>query len=402
MTGMGVVAPNGSGQQEFWESQVAGRSGIRKLTRFDATLHNVRIAGEALIPESLADPQMDLTRTDRCTQLAAAAAKMAIVDGGLDGFDLSDAGIVSGTGWGCVESLEGSHRNFVTDGPEAVQARFAPMAMNNNTPAWLAIRYGFGGPATVTTSACCSAADALIVAHQMISSGEADLVMAGGAEAPLTPHIVAGFDRLGVLSRDNDIPEQACRPFRATRTGMVLAEGAAYLILESASHAAARGRAPVAKFAGYGRSSDAHHMLRLHPDAAGAERAIRSALRSAGLRPDEVGYVNAHGTGTAGNDAHEALALRKVFADRATRPAIAGIKSLTGHTLGAAGAIEAVATIQAIAHGTIPLSAGAGPLDAALDIDVVLGEPRNVDLRAALSNSFGFGGHNCVLAFTRP
>jgi 3-oxoacyl-[acyl-carrier-protein] synthase II len=402
VTGMGVIAPNGIGQEEFWQSQLDQRSGIRELTCFDPAGQRVRIAGEVVLPDHLTLDGQDKERTDRCTQLAAAAAHMALRDAGLEGADLSEAGVVSGTGWGCVQSLEDSHRSLLKNGPGAVQARFVPMAMNNNTPAWIAIHYGFGGPCTVTTSACCSAADALIMAHQMITSGECGLVMAGGAEAPLVPHLLAGFDRLNILSRLNDAPEDACRPFSAERTGTVLGEGAAFLVLESASHAAARGAAVLATFAGFGRSSDAHHMLRLHPEAEGAERALNRALRSAGLRPDEIDYVNAHGSGTRGNDAHEALALKKVFQDRMSRPAVVGTKSLTGHVLGAAGAIEAVAAIQAIVHGVIAPTRGAAPVDPALDVNVVTGAPRETTVRAALSNSFAFGGHNAVLAFTRP
>ncbi|SER35936.1 3-oxoacyl-[acyl-carrier-protein] synthase II [Lentzea xinjiangensis] len=316
--------------------------------------------------------------------------------------DLSAAGIVSGTGWGCIQSLEASHRDLLEYGPAGVQARFTPMAMNNNTPAWIAIRHGFGGPCAVTTSACCSSADALITAHHMITSGEADLVMAGGAEAPLTPHLLAGFDRLGILSRANDTPQDACRPFSSERTGTVLSEGAGFLVLESAAHATARRARPLATFAGFGRSSDAHHMLRLHPEAAGAERAITRALRSAGLRPEDVDHVNAHGTGTQGNDAHEALALGKVFGNRGSRPAVVGTKSLTGHALGAAGVLEAIAAVQAIVHNVVPPALGAAPVDPELDVDVVIGTPRETEVRAALSNSFAFGGHNAVLAFTQP
>ncbi|MFG2357014.1 beta-ketoacyl-[acyl-carrier-protein] synthase family protein [Streptomyces sp. NPDC048521] len=402
VTGMGVVAPNGIGQREFWESQITSRSGIREVTRFDPVGQRVRIAGEVDLPDDLALGRAEGERTDRCTQLASAAALLALRDAGLEGADLSAAGIVSGTGWGCVQSLEASHRNLLEGGPEAVQARFTPMAMNNNTPAFIAIRHGFGGPCTVATSACCSGADALITAHQMITSGEADLVVAGGAEAPVTPHLLAGFDRLGILSRANDTPQQACRPFSAERTGTVLSEGAAFLVLESAPHATARGARALAVFAGFGRSSDAHHMLRLHPRAAGAERALVRALRSAGLRPDDVDYVNAHATGTPGNDQHEALALSKVFQDRGTRPAVVGTKSLTGHALGAAGALEAVAAVQSVVHHVIPPTVGTAPIDPGIDVDVVTGEPRESKVRAALSNSFAFGGHNAVLAFTQP
>ncbi|MEU6646885.1 beta-ketoacyl-[acyl-carrier-protein] synthase family protein [Saccharomonospora sp. NPDC046836] len=401
VTGAGVVAANGIGTLEFWESQLASRSGLGKLSRFEPYGPFTPVVAELEIPPRLRLADDEIARTDRCTQLAAAAAQLAIDDSGLSQVDPAAVGVMLGTAYGGIESLEDSHRALLESGPGAVQARFVPMSMPNNAPAWIAIHHGFTGPTGVTTSACASSADALIAARQMIVSGEAEVVLAGGAEAPIVPHVMAGFDRLSVMSTC-DVPAEAFRPFSRDRSGSVLGEGAALLVLESASHAAARGAAPVAEFAGYGRTSDAYHMCRLDPAAVGPEQAIVKALRSAGLRPEQVQHVNAHGSGTRLNDAVEALALRRVFRDRDARPAVVASKSLTGHTLGATAALEAVATVQAIANGVVPPTLGADPVDPELDIDVVTGAPREVAVRAALTNSFGFGGHNSVLAFTAP
>lgn len=401
VTGLGVATPAAVGAADFLTAQVEGRSGITEITRFDASGLPVRIAGEVTLPgELLLEPQ-ERNKVDRVTQLAAAAARLAVADSGLE-FDAvrpGSAGVVLGCGMGGAETMQDNFMAMHERGLAAVRSRVVPMSMANNAASWIAIHYGLTGPCTTVSTACASGGDALVTAHQMISSGEADIVLAGGAEAPLVSGVVSGFARLKALSRRNDTPAEASRPFSGDRDGFVIAEGAAVLVLESAEHAAARGARVLAEFAGYGRSCDAFHVTMPHPEATGAAAALEAALRSARLSPADVDHINAHGTATKFNDAAEATAIRTVFGTDAERIPITATKSITGHSLGAAGAIEAVAAVQAIMHDVVPPTVnltGAEP-----GINVVGGSPLETKVAAALSNSFGFGGHNVVLAFTR-
>ncbi|MFE3092482.1 beta-ketoacyl-ACP synthase II [Streptomyces sp. NPDC059248] len=404
VTGLGPVTPVGVGAKDFHVGQLDGRSGVRTISRFDATPLPVRIAGEVDLPDHLALSRRERAATDRCTQLGAAAAALAIEDSGLDLAveDPTRIGVSIGTGCGGATSIEESSRAFLDRGLSAVPARFVPMSMANSTAAWVAIHHGLTGPCTTSVTACASGAESLVAAHQMIMAGEADVVLAGGAEAPLTPMIVASFARMKALSTRNDEPERASRPFGADRDGFVLSEGAAVLVLESAEHAAARGAVPLAEFRGYGRSGDAHHIVAPNPDGTSAARAVTAALRSARLTPEDVSYVNAHGTGTPFNDAAEARALRLALGTAAAGIPVSATKSMTGHSLGAAGAIEAVAAIQALGLGTLPPTANLDSLDPEIGLDVIGAEPREAESTAVLSNSFAFGGHNVVLAFGRP
>lgn len=403
ITGLGPVTAVGVGAKDFHTGQLHGRSGVRTISHFDPAGLPVRIAGEVDLPDHVTLSRREIAATDRCTQLAAAAAALALEDSGIDleAEDRSRIAVSIGTGCGGATSIEESSRAFLDRGVQAIPARFVPMSMANSTAAWVAIRYGLTGPCTTSVTACASGAEALVTAHQMIATGEADVVLAGGTEAPLTPMIVGGFARMRALSARNDEPERASRPFSADRDGFVLGEGAAMLVVEEAGHAAARGAVPLAEFSGYGRSCDAHHIVAPRPDGASAARAVTAALRSAGLAPEDVSYINAHGTGTVFNDEAEAQALRTAFGPAFGIP-VSATKSMTGHSLGAAGAIEAVAGVQALALGVLPPTANLDVPDHSLGLDVIGREPREAEVTAVLSNSFAFGGHNVVLAFTHP
>lgn len=401
ITGLGPVTSIGVGSHEFWRAQLKGVNGIRPITRFDASGLPVRIAGEVDLPAALAPGRREERATDRCTHLALAAARLALDDASLDlaAEDRDRVGVVLGTGAGGAGSWEANARLLETTGPNRIGARAIVMSMANSSASHIALSFGITGPSTSVVSACASGAEALIGAHQMISSGEADVALAGGAEAPLTSMMVSGFARTRALTTRNEEPGRASRPFDADRAGFVLAEGAAVLVLESAEHARARGAEVLATLSGYGRTSDAHHVTSPHPEGAGAARAMRSALRFAGWSAADVGYVNAHGTGTLFNDAAEAKALRTVLGEAAAWTPVSATKSMTGHSLGAAGAVEAVVCVQALLHGCVPPTVNLDALDPDFALDVVGAEPRPARLRTALSNSFAFGGHNVVLAF---
>ncbi|MFD3998781.1 beta-ketoacyl-ACP synthase II [Streptomyces sp. NPDC058548] len=402
VTGLGPVTSIGTGAHDFHRAQLKGVSGIRAVTRFDASDLPVRIAGEVDLPAEFAPTRRELLATDRCGHLAATAAALALADSGLDlkEEDHTRIGVVVGSGSGGSASLENGVTAMLAGGPRKLPPRLIPMAMVNSPAAHVALKHGLLGPCSAISTACASGAEALVAAHQMIASGEADVVLAGGAEAPLTSLVLGGFARMGALSLRNHEPEGASRPFDSARDGFVLAEGAALLVLESAEHASARGATILAELRGYGRSADAHHITAPHPEGVGAGRAVTAALRSASLRPEDVSYVNAHGTGTAFNDASEARALHRALGAAAGCVPVSATKSMTGHALGAAGAIEAVASVQALVHGVVPPTLNLDSPDPAVGLDLVTDAPREGRITSVLSNSFAFGGHNVVLAFT--
>ncbi|CAM5278519.1 3-oxoacyl-[acyl-carrier-protein] synthase 2 [Streptomyces spiroverticillatus] len=401
VTGLGPVTPIGIGGHDFWQAQLKGVSGIRPITRFDPTGLPVRIAGEVDLPAELAPGRREERTTDRCTHLALAAARLALDDAALDlaDEDRDRVGVVLGTGAGGAASWERNARLLETSGPTRIGARSVVMSMANGSASHIALTFHITGPSTSVVSACASGAEALVTAHQMIVGGEADVVLAGGAEAPVTPLLVGGFARTGALCTLNEEPRHASRPFSADRAGFVLAEAAAVLVLESQEHARARGATVLATLSGYGRSSDAHHVTSPHPEGAGAARAVRAALRSAGWSAADVDYINAHGTGTRYNDAAEAKALRSALGSHAAHTPVSATKSMTGHSLGAAGAVEAVVCVQALLHGHVPPTVNLNAVDPDCGLDVVGPQPRALPLTTALSSSFAFGGHNVVLAF---
>ena len=386
VTGRGVVSSIGEGADAFVDALMARRSGI-----VDGTGR----AG-AFDPETVMTPK-EARRTDRFSQFALAAAEQAMAEAGLpDGVEPERLGVLMGTGVGGLETLEREVRNFVEKGDRAVSPLFVPMMMPNAAAAHIAMRYGAHGPGFSLASACATGGHSIGEAARMIVRGEADVVIAGGTEAPVTDITLAAFRRMGAVSR-----EGVSRPFDARRDGFVMGEGAGVLILEAERHARARGASIRARVAGYGASNDAFHITAPDEDGRGAMQAMRAAIADAGASPGDVGYLNAHGTSTPFNDRIEALAAHRVFGDDTTPP-ISSTKSAIGHLLGAAGAVEAVATVAALERGVLPPTLNYEEPDPECDVDCVPDGPREAPgLELALSNSFGFGGQNACLALAR-
>ncbi|MCL8207819.1 MAG: beta-ketoacyl-ACP synthase II [Actinomycetia bacterium] len=402
VTGLGAVTPVGTGHEAFWEGLLAARSGVRPISHFDASAFPTRFAAD--VPDF--DParyldRKDIRRTDRYAQLGIAAAQLAWDDAGLERVDPLRGGVLVGTGIGGIQSLVEQAEVLDKRGPSRVSPFFIPMMIGNMLAGLLAMRFGLQGPNVTTVTACASSGHALGDALRAIQSGEADVMLAGGAEAALIPLAFAGFCSMRALSTRNEDPEHASRPFDRDRDGFVMGEGAGFLVLESLEHARARGARIYAEFVGYGRSADAFHMVEPHPEGAGAVLCMERALEDAGLRPEDVDYINAHGTSTPLGDVAETVAIKRLFGEHAYRLAVSSTKSVTGHLLGAAGAVEAIATVKALAEQVIPPTANLDHPDPACDLDYVPGRPRPAALTVALSNAFGFGGHNVTLAFRR-
>jgi 3-oxoacyl-[acyl-carrier-protein] synthase II len=387
VTGRGVVSSIGASAEEFFDALLARRSGIvdgiGACDEFDA--------------ESAMSPK-EARRTDRFTQLAIAAAAQACEEAGVpDGVDPARLGVIVGTGVGGLITLENESRAFIEGGERGVSPHFVPMMMPNAAAGMIAMRLGAHGPGFSLSSACATGSHAIGEAMRMLQRGEADAVVAGGTEAALTPLCIAAFKRAGALSR-----EGVSRPFDAERDGFVMGEGAAVLVLEREDHARARGATPLARIAGYGASNDAFHITQPDPDGRGATEAMRAALADAGAAPGDVGYVNAHGTSTPFNDKIETLAIKSVFGTNGGVPPVSSTKSAIGHLLGAAGAIEALACVEAVRRGVLPPTINYESPDPECDLDYVPEGPREAPgLELALSNSFGFGGQNACLAVSR-
>ncbi|MFF8908783.1 beta-ketoacyl-[acyl-carrier-protein] synthase family protein [Streptomyces olivaceoviridis] len=400
VTGIGLVTPAGLGVRENWQRVTAGEATAATDPAFAGLLTDIscRVPGFDAAREL---GKRKAWRLDRYTQLALVAAKEALADAGLTpgDWDGPRVGVVIGNALGGTATFEEQVRNLVVDGAQTVSPMLVPMAAANMVSGYLAMEFGALGPNLVTATACASGATALGVARDLLRSGACDVVIAGGAESSLSPAIVSAFARMGALSRRNDAPEAASRPFDAGRDGFVLAEAASILVLERPDHARARGARVRACLAGYGASADAHHATAPDPQGAGAERAIRAALADASLTPDDIDHVNAHGTSTALNDVIEAKVVERVFGQH---PAVTSTKGVTGHSLGAAGAVEAAYTVLALENGVVPPTANLDSLDPEVSVDVVSKAPRHLRMKAALSNSFAFGGQNAVLVFTTP
>ncbi|NGO66872.1 beta-ketoacyl-ACP synthase II [Streptomyces boncukensis] len=401
VTGIGVVSPVGSGPR-FWDALVAGQSGIGRITGFDPAGHPVRIAGEVRDVELGAWLETkDVKRLDRFCQLALVAAALAVSDADFAAPDPDRVGVVFGTAIGGAETMrEGSVAEWLR-GPRYVSPKLVPCAIPNMAAANIAVRHGFRGPSMCPVTACASASDAVGWGARLVRDGYADACLVGGSEAAVRAPIMAGFAQLRALSRRNDAPEAACRPFDADRDGFVLAEGAGALLLESADLARARGARVYAEVAGYGQTTDAHHETAPLPGGAGAARAIGAALDDASTAACEIGYVNAHGTSTRLSDVAETAALRRSLGGHAERIAVSSTKSMTGHLLGASGAVEAAATSLALHHGIVPPTINLEAPDTDCDLDYVPGSARKVELDAALSLSMAFGGHNACLVLRR-
>ncbi|MDQ3953594.1 MAG: beta-ketoacyl-ACP synthase II [Actinomycetota bacterium] len=403
ITGIGVVTPIGTGIEAFWDGLVAGRSGAAPIEGFDASGYATRIASQVrdFDPARYMDPRM-AGRCDRFAQLAIAAGVLAWDDAGLDdSVDRTRAGVVVGSGIGGLYTIEEQHDQLHT-GPRRVSPFTVPKLMPNAAPASIAMHLGLRGVNYCVTSACATGAHALGEAMGVIRSGRADVVLAGGSEAALTPLALAAFDRMGALSRRNDEPERASRPFDVGREGFVFGEGAGVVVLESEDHARRRGARPLARLAGYGATADAYHLTQPDPEGDGAARAMTAALEDAGLYPEDVDYVNAHGTSTPYNDRVETLAIKRALGPESKRIPVTSTKSQTGHLLGAAGAVEAAATAMIIDRGVIPRTLNLDEPDPECDLDYVSDEARDQRVAVALSNSFGFGGQNACLLLCAP
>lgn len=402
ITGLGPVSPIGVGAEAFHQAQLQGKSGIRRITRFDPKDLPVQIAGEVEVDLEAFIDKRELRRLDRFVQLALIAAELALRDAGLevDGLDPRRVGTLVGSGIGGMETWEAQSRVLLEKGPTRLSPFFIPMLIINMASAQIAMRYGFMGPSSAVVTACATGTDAIGGAFRMIQLGEADLVLAGGAEAVITPMAIGAFGVMRALSTRNDEPERASRPFTKSRDGFVLSEGAGVLVLEEYEHAKKRGARIYAEIVGFGRSADAHHITEPHPEGKGAAWAMEAALKDAGISPEKVGYINAHGTSTPIGDRAEVLAIKQVFGDHAKRLAVSSTKSMTGHLLGAAGAVEAIATVQALYSGLLPPTINLEDPDPELDLDF-LPTPREAQVEYALSNSFAFGGQNAVLVFRK-
>ena len=403
VTGLGVVSPLGNDVDTFWRRLVAGESGVGEITRFDHTDHKVHIAAEVkdFDPEQYIDKRK-VRRLDLFSRYAVAAAKMASEDAALDIQAEPDRiGAVVGSGVGGLQTLQSEIENLIEKGPDRTNPLLVPMMIPNMGAAHVSLELGTTGPLSATCTACAAGSDAIGYAARIIRGGDAEVMFAGGSEAPISPVGVAGFAAARALSLRNDDPAGASRPFDAGRDGFVIGEGAGCLVLEELEHARARGAHIYAELAGAGMSSDAFHMTL--PDESGESqaRAITMALKQAGLDAGAVDYINAHGTATTAGDVAETRAIRQALGDHAAGVPVSSNKSMIGHCLGAAGAIEAVATVLTIVNSLIPPTINLTDPDPECDLDYVPGESRFARVDVAASNSFGFGGHDVALVFSR-
>jgi 3-oxoacyl-[acyl-carrier-protein] synthase II len=405
ITGLGAITPLGNSPGEFWQSLLAGRSGIGPITHFDASRHECRIAGEVkgFDPLDYLD-RKDVKRTDRFVHLALAATQQALEDAQfrITHLNAEQVGVVLGSGIGGIRVLEEQQTIYLQKGPDRCSPFMVPMMIANMAAGHVAIHFGAKGPNFCTVTACASGSNAIGDAFRLLQRGEVQAVIAGGTEAAVTPLSVAGFSAMKALSTRNHAPEQACRPFDRDRDGFVMGEGAGILLLEELEHARARGAKIYAEIVGYGLTCDAHHITNPAPAGEGAARAMRLALKDAGIQPDQVQHINAHATGTPVGDVAEVQAIRAVFGEHAPRLAISATKSMTGHLLGGAGGVATVATALAIHHGWVPPTLNLDNLDPECEgLDFVPHRARQMAVDVALVNAFGFGGHNVTLALRR-
>lgn len=405
VTGIGLVTPLGTGVRKNWEAVVAGRSGIAAITRFSGLeFFPTRIAGQVpdFRAEDFIEPK-EIKKMDLFIQYSVAAAGMALQDGGLtiDPKEAERVGVIIGVGLGGIETIEYYNRALLEGGPRKVSPFFIPKVISNLAPGQIAIRHGAKGVNWTPTSACASGNHAIGEAFHLIRSGDQDAVIAGGAEAAITPLGVSGFAAMRALSTRNDEPERASRPFDKERDGFVMAEGSGVLILEEREKALRRGAKIYAEVIGYGANADAYHMTAPSPEGEGAARCMALALKDAGLAADAVDYINAHGTSTEYNDINETQAIKKVFGERAYKIPVSSTKSMTGHLLGAAGAVEGIYSVLALKEGMLPPTINYENADPQCDLDYVPNRARKADIRVALSNSFGFGGTNACVIFRR-
>jgi len=404
ITGIGCLSPLGLDAATTWENLIAGKSGIDFITQFDTEELETKIAGEVKGFEPTDHiGRREARRMDRFAQLSVAASLQAVEKSGLkiDSTNDDQIGIIVGSGIGGLTTLYHQTKVLIENGPSKVSPLLVPMMISDMAAAQVSITLGIKGVNLCTTSACSSSADAIGVAYELIKRGDAQAVLSGGSEAIINPIGVASFGALKALSTRNDVPQQASRPFDSERDGFVIGEGACILVLESLVHAQQRGADILAEIIAYGASGDAFHITQPEEDGNGAARAMQLALNKAGISASDVDYINAHGTSTQLNDKIETMAIKQVFGEHAYSMPISSTKSMTGHLIGAAGAIEAVACTMAIQNGIIPPTINLTNPSPECDLDYVPNEARRVDINMAMSNSFGFGGHNSVLIFKK-
>ena len=404
VTGLGVVSPLGTGVEKNWQAIIAGRSGIRAITRFSTEGFAARIAGEVpdFCAENYIEPK-EIKKMDLFIQYAIGAASMAVQDSGLtiDGEFAENVGVIIGVGLCGLDTIETTHKAMLEGGPRKISPFFIPKVISNLAAGQIAIRHGAKGVNWTPTSACASGTHAIGEAFNLIRRGTQDAVVAGGAEAVITPLAVGGFASMKALSTRNDEPERASRPFDKARDGFVIGEGSGVLIIEERERAVSRGAKIYAEVIGYAANGDAYHMTSPSPEGEGAARCMRLALKDAGLMPHDVDYINAHGTSTEYNDANETTAIKKVFGEHAAKLAVSSTKSMMGHLLGAAGAVEGIYTVLALQRGIVPPTINYEIPDPVCDLDYVPNTPRKAEIDVALSNSFGFGGTNACVIFRR-
>ena len=400
VTGLGVISPVGNTVEEAWASLVQGRSGVGYITLFDASEYSTKIAAEVKgFDPALYLNHKEMKHSDRFVQFAVASAKQAFADSKLDMSkeDPHRVGVWIGTGMGGLSTIEEGYRDLQRKGPNKVRPFFIPMIICNMAPGQVAISLGAKGPNSCSVSACASGAHGIGDAYKIIARGTADVMITGGSECAITPLGVAGFCSLKALSTRNDEPQAASRPFDKTRDGFVIAEGAATVILEDLGHATARGARIYGEIIGYGMTGDAYHITAPDPEGSGAAAAMKAALDDAGLKPQDVSYINAHGTSTQLNDKIETKAIKDVFGAYAYKVPVSSTKSMTGHLLGAGGAIEFIVCAMALRDQVIPPTINYKTPDPECDLDYVPNQARKTKLHVLLSNSFGFGGHNVAL-----
>ncbi len=404
VTGLGVVSPVGCGAEPFWQALTSGRNGIARIDRFDSTDYVVQSAGQVrdLNADAYIAPK-EQRRMDRFSVYAVCAANMALGDSGidLDATDRARCGVMVTSGFGGLESVEAENLVMFEKGPRRVSPLSIPQMIVNMPSGQIAIQHRLQGPNLAVVTACASSLHAIGLASRLIRYGDADVMVAGGAEASLTKLGVAAFAAMRALSTRNDSPETACRPFDKDRDGFVMGEGAGVVVLEEYEAAKRRGARIYAEVAGFGMSADANHITAPCEDGEGARRAICLAMSDAKLNPDGIDYVNAHGTSTPLNDKIETLAIKRAFGEQARRLMVSSTKSMTGHMLGAAGGVESVVCVKALQTGIVPPTINYATPDPDCDLDYVPNAARACPLRAVLNNAFGFGGHNGCIAFTR-
>ena len=404
VTGIGIISPVGNSKQEFWNSLCQGKSGIKRITQIDSSLFSSQVAGEVqdFQPENFSLSAKEVRRKERFVQFALAAAQQTIEDSqlNLEQENLERIGVLLGSGIGSLRVIEEQHKRFLEGGPRRISPFLIPKLITNMAAGEVAIHFGLQGPNFCITTACASASHSLAVAISLLREDKADIIISGGTESAITNLALGGFCAARSLSTHyNDQPEKASRPFDRKRDGFIMAEGAGILVLEGLEHALKRNARIYCELAGYGMSDDAYHVTAPHPEGKGAAQCMALALKDAGLNPEDISYINAHGTSTLLNDKTETLAIKEVFGDAARTVPVSSTKSMTGHLLGAAGGVEAAVCCLAIKEKIIPPTINYDYPDPDCDLDCVPNTARQKDVQIALSNSLGFGGHNVSLIF---